>query len=175
MAGSLALLAVLVTLAGGVTIAAAAGARRADSAFQRFVDATGEPDVQADGFASPQAWTPESGDGATVGVRRGVGGPECRAVASAWPPMAVAATPEADAFAFAFVEQRGEPADPFMVEGRMFDPDDPHEVLVNEAGAARSASASATGSCSRPSVGISSTTTSSRPVSSPSERTRRWR
>ncbi len=134
-AGSLALLAVLVTLAGGVPIAAAAGARRADTAFERFVDATGEPDVQADGFASSQAWTPESGQRATSAFAEASADPTVRS-GQRMAAMAVAATPEADAFAFAFAEHRGEPASPFIVEGRMFDLDDPHEVLVNESGAA---------------------------------------
>ena len=50
--------------------------------------------------------------------------------------VAVAATEESDAFAFAIVDEAGAPHHPFMVEGRMFDPDDPHEAVVNEAGAA---------------------------------------
>ena len=50
--------------------------------------------------------------------------------------VAVAATEESDAFSFAIIDQRGQPAVPFMVEGRMFDVDDPHEGVVNEAGAA---------------------------------------
>ena len=134
-AGSLALLALLVTLAGGATIAAAAGARRADSAFQRFVDATGEPDVEADGFESPAAWTPESGDAAApafaeASALAGVVGGQ-RQVA-----VAVAATAEADPFSFALAEQGGDALLSFMVEGRMFDPDEPAEVVVNESGAA---------------------------------------
>ncbi len=50
--------------------------------------------------------------------------------------VAVAATEESDAFSFAIIDERGPPAAPFMVEGRMFDVDDPHEGVVNEAGAA---------------------------------------
>ena len=132
--GSLALLALLVTLAGGVPIGAVAAARRADTAFARFSAATGEPDIQADGFAAPGAWGPGH-DGA----------PEAFAEVLAQPgvvdgqrfaAVAVAATEEFDAFSFAIIDQGGQPAVPFMVEGRMFDVDDPHEGVVNEAGAA---------------------------------------
>ncbi len=130
--GSLALLALLVTLAGGVTMGAVAAARRADTAFQRFVDSTGDPEIQADGFANPTAWSSDqtaasAAFDAAVAVPGVVRGDRMAAVA-------VAATEEADAFSFAIVEQRGEPANAFMVEGRMFDPAEPHEVVVNEAG-----------------------------------------
>ena len=158
-AGSLALLALLVTLAGGVTIAAVAGARRADSAFQRFVDATGEPDIQADGFASPGGVDTGVRRRGGRGVRRGVSGPRCRQ----WPAHgrhrrgrdARRPTPSPSPSP----SSAASPADPFMVEGRMFDPDEPargrrQRVRVQPP----SASASVSGSCSRPSAGISSTT-----------------
>jgi hypothetical protein len=129
------LLALLVTIAGGVTIAAAAGARRADSAFARFVEATGEPEIQADGFVSAESWTRGSGDAtaeafAAAAALPGVEGGQ-RFVA-----LAVAATEQADPFSFAIAEEQGKPMVPFVVEGRMLDPVDPHEVVVNEAGAA---------------------------------------
>ena len=132
--GSLALLALLVTLAGGVTIGAVAGARRADTAFARFGAATGEPEIQADGFASPGAWTP----GTTALPKRSPRRSTLPGVVRGqrFAAVAVAATEESDPFSFAIVEERGRPAAPFMVEGRMFDVDDPHEAVVNEAGAA---------------------------------------
>ena len=74
-------------------------------------------------------------DGATSAFAEASADPSVRS-GQRMAAMAVAATPEADAFAFAFAEHRGEPASPFIVEGRMFDLDDPHEVLVNESGAA---------------------------------------
>ena len=130
---SLALLAVLVTLAGGVTIGAAAGARRADSAFEplrrrdRGAGRAGRRLRQSATHGRPsratrrqRCWTRRRQVPGVISVQR-------------MAAMAVAATQEADAFAFAFAEQRGDPGRPFMVEGRMFDPDEPDEVVVNEA------------------------------------------
>jgi hypothetical protein len=130
--GSLALLALLITLAGAVPIAAVAGARRADTAFTRFGTATGEPEIQADGFGAPGAWE-QGHDGAPDAFAAAleqpgvVGGQRYAAVA-------VAATEESDPFSFAIIG--GEPAVPLIVDGRMFEVGDPHEGVVNESGAA---------------------------------------
>ena len=103
--GSLALLALLVTLAGGVTIGAVAAARRADTAFARFTAANGDPEIQADGFAGPGAW--EHGhDGApeaftaALALPGVVGGQRFAAVA-------VATTEEFDPFSFAIIDGGG--------------------------------------------------------------------
>lgn len=132
--GSLALLAALITISGGVTIAAVAGARRADSAFARFVDRTGDPELTAGAIDNPESWArgqlqrdaPAFGaavalDGVTHGERLAA--------------FAVAAGESPSFFSFALVEEGGQPDRPFLVEGRVFDYDDPTEVMVNEAAA----------------------------------------
>ena len=131
---SLALLAALVSVAGGVAIGAAAGARRADTAFARFVDRTGDPELTASSIDNPESWTPGQLDrdgpafvqavvlpGVTHGER--------------FAAFAVAAGDAPSFFSFALVEEGGQPDRPFLVAGRVFDVDNPTEVMVNEAAA----------------------------------------
>ncbi|CAN5651597.1 hypothetical protein BH18ACT2_BH18ACT2_12730 [soil metagenome] len=131
---SLGVLAVLVAQAGGVTIAAAAGARRADTAFARFVDRTGDPEITVDQFDLEDGWQPDE-------VARGVAAFEESAAVSGVVraqrigAFAVAVGDNPDAFSFALLQEAGEPERPLMVAGRRYDPGDPTEVMINESAA----------------------------------------
>lgn len=131
---SLALLAVLVAIAGGVTIAAVAGARRADSAFARFVDHTGDPELTTSAIDIPESWAPGQLDRDASAFSHAIALPGVTH-GERLAAFAVAAGESPSFFSFALVEEGGQPDRPFLVDGRVFDYDDPTEVMVNEAAA----------------------------------------
>jgi hypothetical protein len=129
------LVGLLIAVAGGVTMAAAAGARRADSAISRFQSLTNDAD------ALVELRTPDVGE---LQVARlpspaeladrlaGVAGVEGVSVVDF-----VAARPDPDGewFNAALGAQRGQAPTSLLVAGREFDVDDPYEVMVNESAA----------------------------------------
>ncbi len=129
-------LAVLVGLAGGATIAGVAGARRTASAMDRFV-AYSKPmglfvfDVEGDLDLEAVARLPQvadSGQGAYALMTTGTptGQPDPAALGSISPFVRVTTT------------GLGATSDlPYLVEGRLADPDQALEVVVNEEAAAR--------------------------------------
>ena len=131
---SLALLAALVAVAGGVAIGAAAGARRADTAFARFVDRTGDPELTASSIDNPESWTPGQLDRDGPAFAQAVALPGVTH-GERFAAFAVAAGDAPSFFSFALVEEGGQPDRPFLVAGRVFDVDNPTEVMVNEAAA----------------------------------------
>jgi ABC-type lipoprotein release transport system permease subunit len=134
-------IAVLVALAGGVTTALAAGARRADTAYERFREATGEPNlvaqlelgaIEAD---DEQSMARRSAHLDALDELAAVDGVESVEVESWW---AIALYPEMDApgtvtaFATGTFARAGELATPIVIDGVLPDADDPSGVTINE-------------------------------------------
>lgn len=126
---SLVLLVLLVGVAGGAVLAAWAGARRTDTAYPRLLDRTNNPDVVVDALADIDRFDPELVRDAPgveqVSIGHGFGAL----------PMQDHATPDfTTGFFFTaaaddvMVQQI---AQPVLLEGRLPDPADPREVLVN--------------------------------------------
>lgn len=118
----------LLGVAGGVTIAGLAGSRRAETAFDRLLDATLAPQIDVE-FSEP----PDPSVVDTVGAIDGVEG----ATLAAFVAVAPAQTdlvPFQDTIAFAIVAESGTGGafGDVMTEGRPLG-DDPDEVLFNEA------------------------------------------
>jgi hypothetical protein len=137
--GGVVLVGVLIALAGGVTMTAAAGARRADSAIARLQAATNDPQVlvelrnpdvsDLEERVSQLPSPPELAD-----RLMGVNGVKGVSVIDF-----VAARPAADGewFNAALGARRGQAPTSMLVAGREFDMDDPYEVMVNETAAAQ--------------------------------------
>jgi putative ABC transport system permease protein len=130
-------LGLMIAVVGGVTLAVTAGARRTASAFHRLEAATNAPSIQVelaqegDATLAQYADMPSAASLADQITRvRGVDGV---AVASF-----VGATPDPDGSWFAVVtsEVRGAAPSARLVSGRLPDPSEPNEIVVNEAGAA---------------------------------------
>ena len=135
--GGLVVVGLLIAVAGGVTMAAAAGARRADSAIARFQGATNYPQAEVELASTDlddlQAMIPRLPSASELADRlAAVGGVDGVEVISF-----IAATPDPDAgfFNAALAAQRGRASDDLLIEGRPFDLDDPSEVVVNETAA----------------------------------------
>jgi ABC-type lipoprotein release transport system permease subunit len=134
-AGLLAL-GLLIAMSGGVTLAVAAGARRADSAIDRFAEVTNQPQVEIElasfddlgGAESVLASLPSASELADTVER--VGGVEGLTVLN-W----IAATPDprGEFFNGGIGTQRGRAPTPLLLDGRWPDPTDPHEAVVGEA------------------------------------------
>ena len=131
-------LGVLIAVAGGVTMAAAAGARRADSAIERFMAATNESQVEVeaaylgdlDDFSAIMATLPSSAELADrLAAVDGVDG------VTVFDFMGATPDPDDEFFNAVMGAQRGRAPNHLFVEGREPDPDDPHEVVVNETAA----------------------------------------
>ena len=125
-------IAVLVALAGGVATALAAGARRADTAYLRFREATGEPNLAAhidlDGIETAGVHV-EAIDELAV-----IDGVEAVEVESWW---AIELWPEEApdvvvAFATGTFATAGEVGEPIVLDGVLPDVDDPDSVTINE-------------------------------------------
>jgi hypothetical protein len=130
--GTLLVLAVLVALAGGVTIGAVAGARRADTAFARFTAHTRDQNVTAfPTFESMDVADPALEPRLAAAFDEAVAVP---GVISATEGVLWAATPspEIAAFQFGLARVAGEPSRPFVVAGAIPDLDDAHQVILNE-------------------------------------------
>jgi ABC-type lipoprotein release transport system permease subunit len=128
----LAVLAFLIALAGGVTIAAVAGAGRADTAFARFTARTRSENVAAfPTFESADLFDPALEPRLAAAFDEAVALP---GVVSATEGVLWAATPspEIDAFQFGLVRSAGEPTRPFVIAGEMPDVNDAHQVVLNE-------------------------------------------
>ena len=130
-------LAVLVALAGGVAMALWAGARRADTAFERFQLATGSPNLTAQLRLSADlsAFDPEvfTGAGRAVTDVAGVPGVE-RASSEVW----WAAIPESEisseapeAFLTGMYTSNGTPPPFDVIAGTLPGPEDPEAAIVN--------------------------------------------
>jgi FtsX-like permease family len=137
--GGLVVLGLLITIAGGVAMAASAGARRADSAIARFQSATNDPQVGVELASTDldelQAMMPRLPSPSELADRlAAVDGVDGVTVIDF-----VAATPDPDAgfFNAALGAQRGRASSDLLIEGRRFDPNDPYEVMVNETAAAQ--------------------------------------
>ena len=129
-------LGVLIAIAGGVTLAVAAGARRADTAMDRFIAATNQVDIEIE-LAFPE--NPEDVESRVASLPSApeladrleqVPGVEGLTVTN-W----IAATPDPDGEFFngGIGVQRGEAPTLLLTQGRWPDPSDPHEVMVGEA------------------------------------------
>ena len=130
--GTLAVLAFLVALAGGVTIGAVAGARRADTAFARFTAHTRDENVTAfPTFESADVFDPALEPRLAAAFDEAVALP---GVISATEGVLWAATPspEIAAFQSGLARLAGEPSRPFVVAGDVPDLDDAHQVVLNE-------------------------------------------
>ena len=135
-------LAVLVAVAGGVATALVAGARRADSSFDRFLDVTGAPNLVAQ-VALGQEKPGQDEDlserfSAHVDAMdelAALPGVESVRVESWW---AISLFPEFDppgvvtAFAIGTFATAGEQRAPLVVDGELPGLDDPDGVIVNE-------------------------------------------
>ena len=123
---ALVVLALLLAVTGGITIAALSGARRADTAFERLLTASGTPDIDVELEEPPDdaAIVDEIGDiDGVVGVTLAA----FVAVAPADPPL----VPFVDTITFAAVATSGEGGMSIYIdEGRPLG-DDPDEVLLN--------------------------------------------
>jgi ABC-type lipoprotein release transport system permease subunit len=129
-------LALLIAVGGGITLAAFGGARRADTAFDRFLDRVSSPiDVSAAGIEADvsvyrSAWADLTGPIADIAGVRGV-------TPTSW--MAVAFEVDGDPSPF-FSIATGSPAGDSpppgaqIVEGRAADPQAADEVTINEEG-----------------------------------------
>jgi hypothetical protein len=123
--------AVLVALAGGVSTALAAGARRADTAYDRFREATGEPNLTAhidlNGLATA---------GAHVGAideLAAIDGVESVEVESWWAIELHREDPDVVVpFATGTFATAGEAGTPIVIDGVLPDADDPDGVTINE-------------------------------------------
>ena len=128
--GSLLLLAGLVAIGGGATITAAAAAQRTDTAFDRMLEATHQPNLQVSGLTDNGLLDLDPALLDQVMQLDGVRGATEVAFMSASPvdfPIF---------FSYAFIDERGEYLQPFYVDGPARD----HvadmkadEVLINEA------------------------------------------
>ena len=129
-------LGLIITVAGGVTLAVSAGARRTSSAFTRLEQATNAPSVQielAESAEPTQSLYADMPSPASLAdVIEGVPGVEGVTVASF-----VGATPDPGGSWFAIVsgESRGQAPGNRLLAGRLPDPDAPAEIVINEAGA----------------------------------------
>ncbi len=136
-------IAVLVALAGGAATALAAGARRADSAYGRFLDSTGVPNLTAQVVLG--GTKPTSADVAAdrfgahveaIDELAALDGVESVAVESWW---AIAMYPEFDApgvvtaFATGTFATAGAPATPIVIAGELPGVDEADAVVINEA------------------------------------------
>jgi FtsX-like permease family len=132
-------LAVLIALAGGTTLAAAGGARRADSAIDRWQAGTNAADVlvandldrilvDPEDLREMVAELPTAVELADeIAAVPGVRGVRVHAY------VAMSPAPGADFFAFGFGAERGESPRAEFVSGRAPDPAAADEVVVNEA------------------------------------------
>ena len=134
--GALLALGLLIAVAGGVTLAVAAGARRADTAMDRFLEATNQPQIEVEigvpdeleGIESRLASLPSAPELAdTIAAVDGVDG----VMVANW--IAGTTDPNGDFFNGGIGAQRGEAPMPLLVDGRWPDPADPQEVVVGEA------------------------------------------
>jgi ABC-type lipoprotein release transport system permease subunit len=129
-------LGLLIALAGGVTMAVVAGARRADTATERFLEVTRRPEVEIElgvldnpeEAESRLASLPSAVELADMVER--VPGVDGLTVLN-W----IAATPDPEGFFFngGIGVQRGRAPSLLLVDGRWPDADNPHEVVVGEA------------------------------------------
>jgi hypothetical protein len=131
---SLALVAVLVALAGGLTIAGVVGARRADTSFTRFVDQTGDPEITVDAFDLESGWDPGQVERGAAAFAQSAAIPGVIG-AQRISAFAVAVGDNPDAFSFALLEETGPAPEPLLVSGRRFDLGDSTEVMLNESAA----------------------------------------
>ncbi|MGI9031984.1 MAG: hypothetical protein ACR2HP_18675 [Ilumatobacteraceae bacterium] len=131
-------LAVLVAMAGGVATALAAGAGRADSAFDRFQDATNSPNLTGNLDLSTIEQLGEShvealDDLAAIDGMEGV-------LAESW--WAIAVYPELDppgvvtAFAIAPFARRGTIDEAIVIDGDLAGAAEPDAIVINEEAAA---------------------------------------
>jgi hypothetical protein len=132
--GSLLLVALLVAITGGTAVAALAGARRADTAFDRFFDATGEPEVAALldfdrlGFDIDKA----KGSEEELAAAAELPGVEGAAALAVW---VLTPGPPLEPWQFGVVRAEGNVNRGRVVRGRAPDPARPDEVALNEAAA----------------------------------------
>jgi hypothetical protein len=130
--GTLAVLAFLVALAGGVTIGAVAGAGRADTAFARFTAHTRDANVTVfPTFESTEVFNPALEPRLAAAFDEAVALP---GVVSATEGVLWAATPspEIAAFQLGLARLAGAPSRPFVVAGDVPDANDAHQVTLNE-------------------------------------------
>jgi ABC-type lipoprotein release transport system permease subunit len=148
---SAAVMVVFVAVVGAIVITALAGARRTESAFDRFAAATDAADVeievsqpgvdeceQASAFDDFDFVARERRDIDLVRSRAGVVGAGSIAV-FAMRPVGTAVQPLVDFKAAAPVDEGSvvQVDRPIVLEGRLPDPDDAREAALNEAAAAR--------------------------------------
>jgi ABC-type lipoprotein release transport system permease subunit len=128
----------LIAAAGGVTMAATAGARRADSAIDRFQAATNETQVEVEGsffgdldqLSATLARLPASAELANrLAAVDGVDG------LTMFDFMGATPDPTGDFFNAILAAQLGRAPTHLLVEGRQPDPNEPDEVVVNETAA----------------------------------------
>jgi hypothetical protein len=136
--GGLVALGVLIAIAGGVTMAAAAGARRADSAIARFQVATNDPQAEVELATSDvdelQHQVARLPSPAALADRlAGVNGVDGVTVIDF---IAARAAPDGEWFNGALGAQRRRAPTSLVTAGRAFHLDDPYEVMVNEPAAA---------------------------------------
>ena len=136
-AGLLAL-ALLIAFAGGVSLAVLAGARRADSALDRFEAATNNPQigvepVEPDELSELENW-PGSLPAPEELADRLTSVPGVEGV-SVFTFLGAGVAPDGEFFNVAMSADRGRAPRAMVLEGRMPEPTDPDEVLVNETAA----------------------------------------
>ena len=123
--------ALLVALAGGAATALAAGARRADTAYLRFREATGEPNLTAQIDLSGIETA-----GAHVGAideLAAIDGVESVEVESWWAIELHQEDPDVVVpFATGTFATAGEAGEPIVLDGVLPDSDDPNSVTINE-------------------------------------------
>ena len=135
--GGLLIIGLLIAVAGGVTMAVAAGARRADSAIARLQAATNDPQAlvelkttDLDELPAQVAALPSPAELAErLNDVDGVTG------VTVLDFVAARASSDGEWFNGALGAQRGRAPTSLVVDGRLFDVDDPYEVMVNETAA----------------------------------------
>src|SRR5271169_4293660 len=125
-------LALIIALAGGAVLTAAAGASRTNSAYPRFLAQSRASDV----LVSPLGGSGVNGYDAAVGRLPGVKASAALVGINAG-PVTAKGLQDQDATTFASLDGRyGRTVDiPKMLAGRLPSPSDPREVAVNQIGA----------------------------------------
>jgi hypothetical protein len=132
--GSLLLLFGLITLTGAISMAAVAGARRADSAIERFVQGTGSPDLVATFNFEDRGFDIRQADGSADVFQQAAALPGVTSAAE-YAVWTVTPGPELEPWQLAPVATVGRAGGGHVVAGRLPDPAARDEVALNESAA----------------------------------------